>query len=256
MAKKPFQRIIFALDLPTLNDALKYVELLKCSVGLFKIGLELFIAAGPMAIEAVKKAAPGCGIFLDLKLHDIPATVTGAMTTASELGERAGVDFVTVHCDDGGPLLKAAVEAASLDSATGHGLRVLGVTVLTSMSAEAMVEAGIDIKRFPTPPDLVLHRAAIASKAGCAGVICSPLEAQAVKEANPGLLVITPGIRSADAPADDQRRTATPYEAVKAGADYIVVGRPIREAENPVKAAALIASEIERALKERDPSLL
>ncbi len=252
MAKKPHERIIFPLDLPTLDTALEYVESLKESVGLFKIGLELFISAGPEAVKAVKAAAPGCGIFLDLKLHDIPATVTNALSSASVLG----VEFVTVHCDDGGPLLKAAVEAAasSEGSGSGKGLGVLGVTVLTSMSAEAMVEAGIDSNRFAAPSELVLHRAAIAREAGCAGVICSPLEAREVKKANPYLLVITPGIRSADAPPDDQRRTATPYEAISAGADYIVVGRPIRNAADPVEAAALIAGEIERGLKERSPS--
>ena len=105
----PYQRIIFPLDLPTLGDALEYVELLKGSVGLFKIGLELFIASGPETVAAVKEVAPKSGIFLDLKLHDIPATVTNAMASALILG----VDFITVHCDDGGPLLRAAVEAAA-----------------------------------------------------------------------------------------------------------------------------------------------
>ncbi|MBE9528245.1 MAG: orotidine-5'-phosphate decarboxylase [Proteobacteria bacterium] len=259
----PHQRIIFPLDLPTLGEALEYVELLKGSVGLFKIGLELFIASGPETVAAVKATAPQCGIFLDLKLHDIPATVTNAMASASVLG----ADFITVHCDDGGPLLRAAVEAAASSGfkprcAAGkicddsdQGLGVLGVTVLTSMTTEAMAEAGMDSNRFATASDLVLHRAAVAAEAGCAGVICSPLEAEAVKEANgPELLVITPGIRSADSPPDDQRRTATPYEAIRAGADYIVVGRPIRNAADPVEAAAAIASEIERALEERSAS--
>lgn len=258
----PYQRIIFPLDLPTLGDALEYVQLLKGSVGLFKIGLELFIASGPETVAAVKEIAPQCGIFLDLKLHDIPATVTNAMSSASVLG----ADFITVHCDDGGPLLRAAVEAAATsgfkfrcaagkicgDSDSDQSLGVLGVTVLTSMTTEAMEEAGIDSNRFATASDLVLHRAAIAAEAGCAGVICSPLEARAVKEANgPELLVITPGIRSADSPPDDQRRTATPYDAIMAGADYIVVGRPIRNAADPVEAAAGIAKEIARALEER-----
>jgi orotidine-5'-phosphate decarboxylase len=236
----PEKRIIFPLDLPTLDEALKFTDLLKDHVGVFKIGLELFVASGPWAVAAVKDSAPGAGIFLDMKFHDIPATVKGAMGSASSLG----VEFVTVHCDEGRGLLASAVEAAGRT-------KVLGVTVLTSLSIEGFKEAGID-PRFKDAKELVLHRARVAQEAGCAGVVCSGQEARAVKEElGPDFLVVTPGIRSPQDDAGDQLRTSTPYEAVKNGADYIVVGRPIRTAPDPVGAASKIAGEIERALKQR-----
>lgn len=236
----PEKRIIFPLDLPTLDEALRFTDLLKDRVGIFKIGLELFVAAGPASVESVKRAAPGAGIFLDMKFHDIPATVKGAMGSAASLG----VDFVTVHCDEGKGLLRAAVEAADQT-------KVLGVTVLTSLSSEGLIGAGIDPK-FREAEELVLHRARVAKEAGCVGVVCSGREARAVKEElGRDFLVITPGIRSAGDEAGDQKRTTTPYEAVVNGADYIVVGRPIRKAQDPAKAAAAIAVDIDRALKER-----
>lgn len=236
----PEKRIIFPLDLPTLDEALGFVALLKSRVGVFKIGLELFVAEGPGAVSAVREAAPGTEIFLDMKFHDIPATVRGAMGSAATLG----VDFVTVHCDEGKGLLRAAVEGAGTT-------KVLGVTVLTSLSEEGLAEAGID-PRFADVKELVVHRARTAREAGCAGIVCSGREARAVREAlGPETLIITPGIRSAGDAAGDQLRTSTPAEAVANGADYIVVGRPIRKAADPVEAAARIAGEIEEGLKER-----
>jgi orotidine-5'-phosphate decarboxylase len=236
----PEKRIILPLDLPTLDEALRLTDLLKGHVGVFKIGLELFVASGPAAVAAVKGTAPGAGIFLDMKFHDIPATVKGAMGSAASLG----AEFVTVHCDEGSALLKAAVEAAGKT-------KVLGVTVLTSLSVEGFKEAGID-PRFKDAEELVLHRARVAQEAGCAGVVCSGQEARAVREElGPDFLVVTPGIRSPEDDAGDQLRTSTPYEAIVNGADYIVVGRPIRNAKDPVGAASKIASEIDRALKER-----
>lgn len=236
----PKDRMIFALDVPDADSALRLVGRLKGSVGLFKIGLELFVSCGPSIVEKVIHESGGTGIFLDLKFHDIPATVAGAMRSASSLG----AEFVTVHCDDGGELLRQAVEGAG-------STKVLGVTVLTSLSKEGLIEAGID-KRFEDPLALVMHRAAIAKKAGCAGVVCSGEEAAFVKkEFGPDFIVVTPGIRSEGDPAGDQKRVVTPFEAVKRGADYIVVGRPIRDAADPVKAAGLIGAEIERGLKER-----
>ena len=151
-----------------------------------------------------------------------------------------GADFVTVHTSDGGSVLKAAVEAAG-------STKVLGVTVLTSLSKEAFPEAGID--PLFTPESLVVHRAKAAKAAGCAGIVCSGLEAKAVREAlGPGFLIITPGVRTAEDAVGDQKRVVTPFDAISNGADYIVVGRPIRNAPDPVEAAKRIAGEIERAL--------
>ncbi|MBI5642326.1 MAG: orotidine-5'-phosphate decarboxylase [Deltaproteobacteria bacterium] len=236
----PKDRIIFALDVPSLSEAEKYAGMLKDHVGVFKVGLELFVACGPAVIEAVKKS--GQGIFLDMKFHDIPETVRGAMRSASALG----AEFITVHCDEGGALLKAAVEGN-----TGSA-KVLGVTVLTSLSDESLKEIGIDTNKYRTPLDLVLHRARLAKLAGCAGVVCSGHEVDSVKnEFGPDFIVVTPGIRSSGDAVGDQKRVVTPYEAIYNGADYIVVGRPIRKAHDPRKAAELIAREIGKALKDR-----
>lgn len=240
MGLLPKDRIIFALDVPDARSAVELVRLLKDKVGLFKIGLELFVSCGPSVVERVKRESDGAGIFLDLKFHDIPATVAGAMRSASALG----AEFVTVHCDDGGELLRQAVKSAG-------STRVLGVTVLTSLSKEGLSEAGID-RRFEDPLSLVMHRATIAKKAGCAGVVCSGMEAGFVKkEFGPDFIVVTPGIRSGGDPVGDQKRVVTPFEAMKRGADYIVVGRPIRDAADPVAAAEQIEAEIARGLKER-----
>ncbi|MCC6503489.1 MAG: orotidine-5'-phosphate decarboxylase [Deltaproteobacteria bacterium] len=232
----PKDRIIFALDVSSVNEAARFTALLKDHVGMFKVGLELFVAAGPAIIKAVRENG-GRGIFLDLKFHDIPETVKGAMRSASTLG----ADLVTVHTSDGQAMMKAAVEAAGAS-------RVLGVTVLTSLSADAFPEAGID-KNF-TPASLVLHRAKSAKEAGCAGIVCSGQEARAIRdEYGPDFLIVTPGVRLADDAIGDQKRVVTPFEAVKNGADYIVVGRPIRKAADPIEAAKRIAGEIEKAVR-------
>ena len=176
-----------------------------------------------------------------MKFHDIPATVQGAMESAASLG----VDFVTVHCE-GGALLRAVVEGA------GGRVKVLGVTALTSMSEADFEEAGID-PAYSKAEALVLHRARVARLAGCAGVVCSGLEAGAVKdEFGAGFLVVTPGVRSADDAADDQKRVVTPAEAMRNGADYIVVGRPIRKAPDPKSAAKRICAEIEQGMREKE----
>ena len=237
----PEKRIIFPLDLPTLTTAMIFVDRLKDSVGVFKIGLELFTSTGPRAVGAVKERAPGCSIFLDTKFHDIPATVAGAVNSASALG----VEFVTAHCSDGPGMLRAAVEYAPK-------VKILGVTVLTSLSVQELQESGIDTERFATPADLVLHRARVAREAGCAGVVCSGLEARAIKdELGEDFLVVVPGVRRKTDGADDQSRVTTPYEAIYNGADYVVVGRPIKKADDPAQVAADIAGEIEQALKDR-----
>ena len=236
----PKDRIIFPLDLPELDKALEFVGLLKDDVGVFKIGLELFVRSGPKAVEAVKKIT-GAGIFLDMKFHDIPETVKGAIRSASALG----VEFVTVHAEGGSALMKAVAEGS------GKKTKVLGVTVLTSLSSDDLVEAGLDPK-YRDPSELVVARARLAKAAGLSGIVCSGREAGIVKkELGEDFLVVTPGIRPKDSPPDDQKRLSTPYEAVYSGADYIVVGRPIRNAPDPRKAASLIADEIDRALKDR-----
>ncbi len=236
----PKDRIIFALDVPTVREASSLAGLLKDHVGVFKIGLELFVACGPEVVKAVRERAPRAGIFLDMKFHDIPATVRGAIASATGLG----ADFVTVHCE-GRELLKAVVEGSK------GRVAVLGVTALTSMSQEDFADAGLS-PEYKTAIDLVLHRARLAKVAGCAGVVCSGLEAPAVKaEFGPDFLVISPGIRSATDGVDDQKRVVTPFEAIKNGADYIVVGRPIRKAPDPVAAAKMIAGEIEKGMKAR-----
>jgi len=233
------RRIIFALDVPSVAEAVRYAALLKDSVGVFKVGLELFIAAGPDVVRAVQETS-GLGVFLDLKLHDIPATVMNATRSAALLSPQ----FLTVHSSDGGGVLKAAVEAAP-------GIKVLAVTVLTSSSMIELSEAGIDA-RYKDPLDLVVHRAMVAKYAGCAGVVCSGLEAKAVRKAcGKDFLLVTPGIRGKDDPVGDQRRVVTAYEAVKNGADYVVVGRPIRDAADPVGAAGRIAAEMTQAFDER-----
>lgn len=238
MALSPKDRIIFALDVPDLEGAQKYVGLLKDHVGLFKIGLELFVASGPQVVRTVREKG-GRGVFLDLKFHDIPETVKGAVRSAEALG----ADFMTVHTSDGRSLLKAAAEVAGKT-------KVLGVTVLTSLSRESFPEAGID-GNF-TPESLVLHRARVAKDAGCAGVVCSGLEAKAVRDSlGPDFLIVTPGVRTSEDARGDQKRVVTPFEAVSNGADYIVVGRPIRDSKDPAGAAERIASEIERAMQGR-----
>ncbi len=237
MSLAPKDRIVFPLDLPSAKEALNFVEILKDDVGVFKIGLELFIAEGPRVIADVKSKAPDSKIFLDLKLHDIPETVRRAAMSLSGLG----VDFTTVHAD-GKRMLEAAVDGA------GSTTKILAVTVLTSQSKEDLLEAGIEPAKTE-PGVLVTERAVLARKAGCHGVISSPLEVKNIRDATDSdFIVMTPGVRPADSVMDDQRRVATPRDAIKNGSNYIVVGRPIRRAEDPSGAARAIAKEIERAL--------
>ena len=239
----PKDRIIFALDVSTIKEAEGLVRLLKDHVGMFKIGLQLFVGEGPKVIDAVLSQSSQAKVFLDMKFHDIPETVRGALKSAN----MHGVEFVTVHCDEGKGLLKTAVES------TGGKTNILGVTVLTSLSKDDLVDIGIG-PELRDPKKLVLHRARIAKAAGCCGIVCSGEEVRAVKEEfGDSLVVVTPGIRVAgDAiKNDDQKRIVTPYQAIYDGADYIVVGRPIRTAPDPVRAADAIAKEIEQALKDR-----
>lgn len=228
-------RIVFPLDLPTTEAAMQYVRRLSGTVGLFKIGLELFIRGGPEIVGKIQ-AAGGVPIFLDLKLHDIPTTVRRAMKRVADLGVR----FVTVHCGESPEMLAAAVEGAA--GKTG----VLGVTVLTSVSQDHLRRVGYggDLEA------LVRRRAEMAREAGCAGVVCSALEAADLKvRFGSDFLCVTPGIRPewTLTASDDQARVVTPARAVAQGADYLVVGRPIRDAADPRQAAVQLAAEIEGA---------
>lgn len=232
--------IIFPLDVPSQEEARRYIGLLADHVGMFKVGLELFIHAGPDIIRAVRDTGKA-GVFLDLKLHDIPATVSRAMVQVADLG----VTFATVHCGGGPAMLSAAVGGSR------GQVGVLGVTVLTSLSSSDLDTIGLRPELAQDIRGLVSQRAAMAHAAGCAGVVCSGQEAGTVKSRfGPEFAAVTPGIRFPDknADADDQQRVTTPSQAVKNGSDYLVIGRPIRDAADPVGAARRIADDIERVL--------
>ena len=233
--------IVFPLDVPDIETAAQLTRNLSDAVGMFKIGLELFVRSGPEGIARIRRAGAR-RIFLDLKLHDIPKTVERAMAVAATLG----ADYVTVHCGEDIRMLEAAVQGG------GDRVGVLGVTVLTSVSAEDLDAAGY---REPLASDvfsLVRQRARMARTAGCRGIICSGKEVARIKEEfGDALEALTPGIRpSWDAVAgDDQRRVVTPAMAVADGADYIVIGRPIRDADEPAAAARRVAEEIAAVLQ-------
>ena len=233
--------IIFPLDVASEDEAKRYVELLVDRVGLFKVGLELFIRSGPEIVRFIKSAG-SAGVFLDLKRHDIPATVSRAMGGVADLG----VHFATVHCGETSKMLEAAVAGSRGE------VQILGVTVLTSVSAEDIEAAGYRSEFYPDLSGLVLKRARMAQKAGCAGVVCSGLEAMIIKEQiGTDFFTVTPGIRPSWAAGrkDDQQRITTPARAVENGSDYIVIGRPIRDASDPREAAGRVADEIEATLR-------
>ncbi len=239
--KKGNSRIIFPLDVASAAEAEELVKLLDGRVGMFKIGLELFIDQGPSIVRRVRELS-SAGIFLDLKLHDISATVKKAMESAA----RTGADLVTVHTSSSRKMLEMAV-------AGGQGkTRVLGVTLLTDNDASVVSECGFKEEYVSETERLVLKRATLAHETGCSGVVCSGLEASAIKTRfGKEFLTVTPGIRPAwgSVANDDQQRITTPGMAVQQGADFIVVGRPIRTAADPAAAADKIAGEVEQALE-------
>lgn len=241
MGKKGKDYIIFALDVPNFAEARKYIRDLSEHVAMFKVGLELFVCSGPEVVHYVKKQGKA-GIFLDLKLYDIPATVSRTMKIIADMG----VDLATVHCGESEDILSAAV------SGSKGKVGVLAVTVLTSITENDILSAGFEKKFISDPELLVLQRAQKAKQSGCAGVICSGLEVKAIKK-NFGkhFLAVTPGIRPEceHIGNDDQHRITTPSQAVQSGSDYLVIGRPIRDAKNPIEAAKNIAREIETAVK-------
>lgn len=238
--KRAKDYIIFALDVPSADEAKRYIELLGDHVGLFKVGLELFIRSGPDIVEFINSGG-AAGVFLDLKLHDIPATVSRAMSGIAELGVR----YATVHCGETPKMLAAAV------SGSRGAVGILGVTVLTSVSAEDVRLAGYRPEFYRDLTRLVTNRAAMAKTAGCAGVICSGHEAAMIKrELGKEFVAVTPGIRPqwSLGGADDQQRVMTPARAIRNGADFLVIGRPLRDAPYPVQATRKVAEEIEAAI--------
>jgi orotidine-5'-phosphate decarboxylase len=223
--------IAVALDAPDLETAARWAGLVTPHVSTVKVGLELYLRYGPGVVASIRGAS-GVRIFLDLKLHDIPATVTGAARAVARLRP----DLLTVHAAGGWEVVRAAVEGAP-DTA------VAAVTVLTSLSQADLDRIGLN----GSMSDAVRRLAVLAVDAGARGLVCSPHEVAAVRaEVGPGILLITPGIRPAGASANDQARTATPEEALRAGADLLVIGRPITAAPDPGAAAAAIAAPLRR----------
>jgi len=221
--------IIAALDVPDAEEALKLAKAIAPAVGAFKIGKELFVSAGPDIVKRVRDTE--AEVFLDLKFHDIPNTVAKAVASAVRLD----VQMLTVHTCGGTAMLKAAVKAAD------GGPLVLGVTVLTSMDEDDLAKVGVQ----KTPADQVLHLAQLASQAGMKGLVCSPKEIVSLREVLPHeVKLVTPGIRPAGAESGDQKRVMTPADAMSAGANWLVIGRPIYAAANPRQAAEDILSSL------------
>jgi orotidine-5'-phosphate decarboxylase len=238
--KKGKDYIIFPLDVSSQDEAIRYVTLLKNHVGLFKVGLELFISQGPDILKAIREIS-WAKIFLDLKLHDIPATINRAFLAASAYGP----EFVTIHCDEGDSILQSVSEN------NPGNTKILAVTVLTSLNRKNLEGLGHADKYVNDLSSLVLLKARLAKDAGCHGIVCSGHEVSMVRsELGDDLIVVTPGIRPSWSlvSQDDQKRVVTPQMAVKGGADYIVVGRPIRDAADPADAAKKVAQEIEAGL--------
>lgn len=230
------ERLIVALDVPTADAALELAGKLEDQCRWFKVGLELYIAAGPAIVE--KLAARGHSVFLDLKLHDIPNTVAAAVRSASSLGAK----MLTVHAAGGPAMLYAAQEAAS---AMASPPQLLAVTVLTSMDLAQLAATGVSA----SPQEQVALLANLGLEAGIHGFVCSPQEAAALRKlTGPEGVLVTPGIRPTGSDKGDQQRIATPTYALDQGASYLVVGRPITQAADPALAAEAILLEIAEAL--------
>jgi orotidine-5'-phosphate decarboxylase len=243
--KQASDKLIFALDASDYDEALSWIDLLSGHVGMFKVGKELFTACGPKIIEAIKSRQQK--VFLDLKFHDIPNTVARAACAAVRLH----VDMFNVHAAGGSTMIREtaeAVEAAAVEACVTKPV-MLAVTVLTSLNDEDLRQIGFQ----KNAGELVLHLAGLAQAAGAAGVVASPQEIDVLRRHLPAdFVIVTPGIRaSAASSGDDQKRTLSAFEAVKAGADYIVVGRPIRAAARPLEVCRRIVDEIAAALPAR-----
>lgn len=241
------EKLIVALDVSSAEAGAHLAAQLRGHAGMFKVGLENFTAEGPVLPRFL--AATGEKVFLDLKLHDIPNTVRAAARAAAQLG----VSMFNVHGSGGRKMMQAALEGAVEGSQLrkdGARPRVLAVTVLTSLAEEDLRELGIS----GSAEEVVVRLARLAREVGLDGVVASPREVAALRRAlGPGFLIVTPGIRPASAAADDQARIATPAAALRAGADYLVVGRPITAAADPTTAADAILAEMEEGIQSVSP---
>ena len=231
------RKLIIALDVETPRKALDLVNQLHSVAGMFKVGSQLFTAAGPQIVRDI--LAHDSQVFLDLKFHDIPHQVAGAARSAAELG----VSLFTIHASGGSEMMQRAVDSVNEVAAkTGHRSSVLAISVLTSIDATILEQIGVT----STPSESVLRLVKLAESAGVDGVVASPQEIEAIRQtvSRPEFLVVTPGIRPAANEAGDQKRVATPAAAIAAGASYLVVGRPITGAPDPLAAAHEISAEM------------
>jgi len=227
-------RLAVALDLPSEQEALKLVDRLGDTCQWFKVGMELYYAAGNSIVQQLRDR--GFNVFLDLKLHDIPNTVAGAVRSVAQ----AGASLLTIHAGGGAAMMSAAAEAASAPGSP----RLLAVTVLTSMDANELTGIGITA----SPAEQVLRLAKLAQASGIDGMVCSAEEVATLrKETGPNTLLVIPGIRPTGSAVEDQKRIATPAQAITHGASMLVVGRPITRAADPAVAAQAILEEIEQA---------
>lgn len=238
MSIPPRDRLIAAIDVPTVADARPLLSSLAGHVGVAKIGLELFVAEGAPAVAAARDV--GLPVFLDLKLHDIPNTVEGAARSAAKLGIR----MLTIHAGGGRAMIAAARKG--LSAATGETPLLLAVTVLTSMSPADLADQQIS----GSVADHVVRLARLAIDSGADGLVCSPHEVAPIRAAlGKAPILVVPGIRPAGSAQGDQTRAATPATAIAAGADYLVVGRPLREGNDPAAAADAVVREIAGAMR-------
>jgi orotidine-5'-phosphate decarboxylase len=231
-------KLIIALDVETPTTALDLVKQLHSVAGMFKIGSQLFTAAGPQIVRDI--IAHDSRVFLDLKFHDIPHQVAGAARSAAELG----VSLFTIHASGGSAMMRAAVDSVNdVAAKTGVRSKVLAISVLTSIDETILRQIGV----ISTPAEAVLRLVKLAEAAGVDGVVASPQEIESIRQtvSNPEFLVVTPGIRPAANQAGDQKRVATPAAAIAAGASYLVVGRPITGAADPLAAADAIIADME-----------
>ncbi|MBA3916118.1 MAG: orotidine-5'-phosphate decarboxylase [Acidobacteriales bacterium] len=228
----PSEKLIVAVDVPSAAAAQALISQLGDAAGFYKIGLELFTAEGPSLVRDV--VAGGRSVFLDLKFHDIPNTVAAAVRSAARLG----VSMITIHSGGGAAMVRAACDAAKTESAD---LLVLGVTVLTSTREDELTSVGVQ----GSLSDQVVRLAKLAVASGCGGLVCSPHEAARLRaEFGEEIVLVTPGVRPEGTSPGDQARTATPAQAIRAGANHIVVGRPITAAPDPAAAARAILQEL------------
>lgn len=229
-------KLIIALDVETPSKALDLVKELRSVAGMFKVGSQLFTAAGPQIVHDI--IALDSKVFLDLKFHDIPHQVAGAARSAAELG----VSLFTIHASGGSEMMRRAVDAVA---EVGNETAVLAITVLTSIDANILAQIGVSA----TPSESVLRLVKLAEASGVDGVVASAQEIKTIRDTipNPNFLVVTPGIRPTQNDSGDQKRVATPAAAISAGASYLVVGRPITSAPDPLAAAQQIVTEMQHA---------